>query len=234
MIPSSAKALHRFTPESAKSLPLPPCFILQVPNRRLKALYSAELIAQGARSFTRGHQIMRVREIVEVMNPENKAEIVDLIDLYENASDETPISAEALSDWRGLEMKLLAVDPQLRQMVAANRFYSDMAPGIAARIFLAGWENHDHLFQRGADGMMVEALLDTIDETQLYEIWAEILRMMRPSETEEKNSASPQPLSQDQATLPAASEPLTDLPGKSSESDTSETPGSTSTNATSA
>lgn len=231
MIPTTAKALHRFVPGSAKDLPEPPVFLLAVPTRRLRAIYDRELVANGVRPYSRDQQMLRIREVIDQIEADNKQEIIGLLDRLEAATPDAPVSDLDLQDWRGLEMRLHALDPQVREMAAANRFYFNMAPQIAARVFLAGWQNRAALFQRGADGLVPEALIDGVDPMQLQEIWVELVGMLNPSEADAKNSASPQPSSPGPANLPEATAPQTDLPGNSSESDTNATQNTTSTEA---
>jgi hypothetical protein len=228
MIPTSAKGLHRFTPDSVKSLPSPPVYLLQIPTRALRHIYDRELIAAGVTHYHVTALYARAREVVAKLDIDNRDDILALISRLtaralvtdgDGADDDAQVEADQqandLADWRGIDMMVRDVDPQLRRMVAANRFYMNMAPIIAARVFVAGWENRAAAFKRGPDDLMDEALTESIGDDELNELWLEIMTLMRPKDADVKNSESRPPLPPDQATSTAAKPRQTAARGKS-------------------
>lgn len=235
MKPISTKHLNRFTPESTRDLPAPPVYFIATPTRASKALYTRECLQRGIRQFTRPLLLARVREVLRQLDIENRNDLLDLVDRVENVAADSPLSDADRSDWRALDLKMQEVDPHLRGMVAANQYFLEMAPAVAAQIYIQGWENRDAVFRRSQDGLMAEDLLegkDGIPELELYEIWSEVMRLTYPSETDAKNSASPQssppgPVSSVAAgsakSKSTAAAPPTAANGTSSASDTTET-----------
>ena len=223
MTPTSAKGLHRFTPDGVKSLPSPPVYLLQIPTRTLRHIYDRELISAGVTHYGIMGLYARAREVVAKLDIDNRADILAIIDrlttqaMPDGDARDTDV-AQLVSDqmdWRGIDMMVRKVDPQMRQMVADNRFYMNMAPVIATRVFVAGWENRAAVFKRGADDLMEEVLVEGISDDELNELWTEIMSIMRPKAADVKNSELPPPLPPDPATSPAEKPPQTAARGRS-------------------
>ena len=91
-----------------------------------------------------------------------------------------------------VEEIVLAAYPRYARMAADFATYPLYRGYAAARLLLVGWENGPAEFSRGPLGVADE-LLELIPEHHAAAIGAEADRLLRPTEAERKNSASPSP-----------------------------------------
>lgn len=94
--------------------------------------------------------------------------------------------------------------PSFGELIADDDAYFSIFSLVAAKKFLVGWENRSAEFARDAFGVTDDAL-ETVSDDHLAEIAGKIGELMKPTETEAKNSVSPSLMSSSQTTSPAAS-----------------------------
>ena len=89
------------------------------------------------------------------------------------------------------EIALVVQDhyPRYETMVADSEVYAEIAAGVAARMFLLGWEGGEAPYTRGM-GEPPDEVLSQIPLDHLAQIGAEIERLMDPGADKTKNSES--------------------------------------------
>lgn len=112
--------------------------------------------------------------------------------------------SDAYSDLEELRRLVAANVPRFAAMLADDEVFDDIFALVTAQKFVIGWENRDAAFKRDATGMHPDSL-DTIPPSHIAEIGAKIAELLKPTETEAKNSVSPSLTSSSQGTSTAAS-----------------------------
>ncbi|MGE0650260.1 MAG: hypothetical protein AB7P12_00715 [Alphaproteobacteria bacterium] len=155
----------------------------------VRAIYGEDVTEQGAGILTR---IDALREEIESFGRRVLADGFDLEDPAERQA-----FTESVEHQAELNAELTAVSdivaqgyPRYARMLSDNEAYELIHALEAARLFLAGWENGPGAFRRDPDGVP-EPTLAVIPPHHLLGIGAEVARLMRPTETESKNSDSP-------------------------------------------
>ena len=90
--------------------------------------------------------------------------------------------------------------PRYETMLADSLVYADIAAGVAARMFLLGWEGGEAPYTRGV-GEAPDDVLSQIPLAHLAAIGAEIERLMDPEASTVKNYASGAGTTPDQTVL---------------------------------
>jgi hypothetical protein len=228
MLPLSSKAVDRFTPPAREGQADAPVYLIAIPTLTGRARYRRAMSAAGVRIWDRDAMVAAARQSIERGQPENAADLLEICDRFagldERAADADPDGAAEIGNlWRTLALALQDAGGDFAAKTADNEFWWAMAPLQAARCFLIGREDQPAL-KRGMDQMIPEEALQDIPEEDIAAIGWRALALMKPSEQDVKNSASPQPSPSGQKPSTAASDLSTTGPdGKSSESSTSET-----------
>jgi hypothetical protein len=231
MPPLSTKAVDRFTPPALEGQAGAPVYLIAIPSLSGKARYRKAMSAAGVRIWDRDAMIAAARESIERCQPENAADLLEICDRFaaldeQSAAADPEAASEVHDHWRQLALTLQDAGGDFAAKAADNEFWWAMAPLQAARCFLIGREDQPAL-PRGMDALVPEEALQDIPEEDVAAIGWRALALMKPTEQDVKNSASPQPSPSGQKPSTAASDPSTAGPdGKSSESSTSGTPGS--------
>jgi len=172
-------------------------YLLAVPTIPTRARFRSALAAAGVIAHAHAEFAAAARETLLEVNTE---ETLGLLSLCDRVAEVGPSALEGddAVRWKDVSNTLMRVDPRYRQLVADNTYYLEMAPVIAARVFLTGWENTGLPFQPGLDGLISNDLIEAVAEKfrgDLFQIWVKIVAMLSPDQSAEKNSASPSPSS---------------------------------------
>src|SRR5690606_24989553 len=89
--------------------------------------------------------------------------LIDMLDRLEAASGATPADPRDLEDFAVLHADMRRHWPKFAAMVADSVHYQQMAPIVAAQVFLAGWENVAAAFHR-RHGLVREDVLAGMPE----------------------------------------------------------------------
>jgi len=185
----TAKGLERFTPESGNAV-----YLIRIPTLGLKASFRRHCVAAGIQIWPKRELCRRAAITLREANPDNLDSLLDLVAEVEAAAEDGADLGEAtLTAWTGLSQELRRFDPGFAGLVADNQHWTQLAPIIAARFFLAGWEGIDLAFKRGIDGLVPEDLLELLPEADLTAIGWRALQLMTPTGAQEKNSDLPPP-----------------------------------------
>jgi hypothetical protein len=201
-LPISACELIRFTPthyllgaDASSGLSVPdgvPVYLVKPATPLEKARWRRAIAAEGARFIGPPEVRREVRRALFQVKPNDAAEWLALLD---RADAEEAVSSE---DVRLLDVLLTATmraSTNVAELVAAQRYWYEVAPVIAAQHFCRGWAlgprvaGGDPLPAR--DGVLDEPALALLPEADLMEVGWKAIALMRPSEEQEKNSASP-------------------------------------------
>src|SRR5690606_22614307 len=98
-------------------------------------------VAAGLVSHDRGEIIATLRDGVKAQIDEDQAgPLLDMLDRLEAASEAQPADPRDLEDFSILHTDMRRHWPKFAAMVADSVHYQQMAPIIAAQVFLSGWE----------------------------------------------------------------------------------------------
>lgn len=174
----------------------PPVYLLKPATVMERAAFRRDVHATGARYHDDAALLDCLRDgIKALVDDTQKPELLAVIDAVEElraAAPSTPSAADVktLADFDEIESTLRQHWPRYAQMTAERAYWITVAPIIACRHFLRGWENRRCAFIRKA-GLVAEDSLALLDETELMEIGFKAMALMQPSRDQEKNSVSP-------------------------------------------
>jgi len=209
----STKHPIRYTPEHLREQPGAPVYLLKVPTIRDRLAHQRELQAEGA-AWQSDEQILaallqaldrqldpplaqEMRAVLERHAQAKKeraeraadagaaAEQADQAAAAEHAEQER-MFAELTQKVAELEQAMVRADPAYRRLVAERAEYMQLAPLIAAQMFLLGWENVEHRFER-LNGRASDDCLMRLPQDHLLLIGWEAIRHFRPAEEQAKN-----------------------------------------------
>lgn len=229
---SLAKAIDAIQAEIDADPHPQPVFRLGVANHFTRAAFRRDLRAAGATYPGDAELYRALRADLEEVAPYNLDELLALIDEVE-ATAQGEVDPEALTGLETITRLARSLGGRYAALEGDREFWLSVAPIVACRHFLLGWEGvrtqggADAPFARRRD-LTADESLAHLDEQELRAVGFKIMSLMRPSKDQEKNSASPSR----SASVPRLSGTAsTSLPattdGSSSENGTSETPAST-------
>lgn len=244
MLPISAKDTVRFTPADLDGQAGAPVYIIAVPTMMGRAAWRRDVAAQGAKYPTDSERfaIMR-RGVEELADDAQRGRLLDVIATAAAERDDRPRELIADSpDLAKLHDILRANHPPYATFVSERQYWLEVAPIMAARRFLRGWEN---VFSFGASaapgsapgardaqalvfrlehGVVPDDLLDEMDPVHVDRIGWRAIGLLTLGRSAEKNSASPQPsLPSPKNTSPSGNGALSPADGSSSARPSSET-----------
>jgi hypothetical protein len=155
----------------------------------------------------------RAREaLAEIFGPDDPDRLA-LEAAIGRLDDGDPLPADR-DDYDRLEQQLIRHDDGYAGLVADRAFWLEVAPLEAVRLFVTGWDNLSPPYRAGPEGVHADVLAELAREhpDRVALAGFHILSLMRPSEAEAKNSASPSGGDRDPATSPAASTPAPTAP----------------------
>ena len=227
MLPISTQDVTRFIPLDAQNQDKPPVYMIGVPKQLERAAWRRDVRAQGATYPSELDRLTLMKKGVEEMaRPEQKPELLAVIAEAIAAREEQPRAViEDPPKLQRIGEILRQNYPPYAELLGERDYWLSVAPIMAARRFLQGWENVDLPFERQF-GLVPEALMEFIAEAHVAAIGWQAITRMTLSKEREKNSVSPPPSLPSPTSTTAASAPPTDQPGNSSASATSATPAS--------
>lgn len=199
-LPVSARVPDRFTPSVAAGEDNPPVYIIAIPTVMAKAQWQRRLAQTGASYASDAALIEALRDgIAAVVAEDQRAELNAILDRREELTaeiiampppeegDDTKADlraaasaelAEVLKRVAEIERVISRAYEPYRNMVADRGYWMTVAPVLAARHFLAGWENVPVRFRRDSDGLVSQDALDDLPEGHLMAIgWRAITLM---------------------------------------------------------
>lgn len=228
-LPISARDVVRFTPDDVKDHPDPPIYLIGVPSYFARAAWRRDVKGMGAQYHGEAHRFAVMRKgIAEMASEAQREELLAIVDAAAAAQRDAPLPVAAGDEpekLRRLGEILRQNYPPYAELLADRDYWLSIAPLMAARRFLRGWENVAAPFEQQF-GLVPEPLLELLSEAHVYAIGWHAIGLMTLDKAAEKNSASPPPSLPSPTSTNAASAPPTARPGKSTASDTSATPAS--------
>lgn len=206
-----------------------PVFSLRVPGLFQRAAFRRDLRAAGATYPGDAELYKALREDLREVSPYNLDALLELIDSVEAAA-QGEVDPDALDGLQAITRLARAAGGRYAAMEGDREFWLSVAPIVACRHFLLGWEG-----VKAADGtaapfvrrrdLTSDETLAHLDENELRAVGFKIMSLMRPSKDQEKNSASPSRSASNRKPTKTASKSLPATPaGSSSESASTETP----------
>lgn len=208
-----------------------PVYLLAVPSHFQRAAFRRDLRAAGANYPGDAELYRALREDLREVNPYNLDTLLELIDGVE-ASAQGDVDPDALDGLETITRLARAAGGRYAAMEGDREFWLAVAPIVACRHFLRGWEGvkaadgSEAAFARRRDLTTDETLVH-LDEAELRAVGFKIMSLMRPSKDMEKNSASPSRSASSRKLSPTAKKKrLTGPRGSSSANVSTETPAS--------
>lgn len=170
-----------------------PVYILAVPDLLQRAGFRREVRRTGADYPGEAALYKALRADLTVLAPANLDTLLQLVDEVEAATRGGPAAPpEALEMLEGAMGVARALGGRFAAVEADRGFWMSVAPLIACRMFLLGWENRQSPFQR-TGGRTADQCLRTLPEADLTAVGNKIMSLMTVGEETAGNSASPSP-----------------------------------------
>jgi hypothetical protein len=206
-----------------------PVYRLAVPSHLQRAAFRRDLLATGATYAGDKALYTALRADIGAVGPDNLDEMLETIDAVEAVGKPADADPELRDRYieiariaRGLGGRYAGVEGDLE-------FYLSVAPFIACRHFLVGWEGvkddagNDAPFVRRGN-LTTDETLGHLDENEMRAVGFKILNLMQPTKAMEKNSVSPSRSASSRTLSPTAKKKRpTARRGKSSANGTSAT-----------
>jgi hypothetical protein len=220
-LPISSRETVPYTPESrcdgeGKPLPGAPVYLVKVASLIERAQWRRDVAALGAR-YPGNDEIYRaLRQAVAAAGPGNEAALLEALDRLEAAGAVAEDDPDLALANRAADV-LRPVCPPLAELFAQRAFWAEVAPLQAARRFLRGWsvDGAERELPQSL-GLIREDALARLPPGHADAVGWKAISLMRPTEAQEKNSASPSGSATSPRPTGAASDPRTaDRAGKS-------------------
>lgn len=215
----SVGQVTRFTPWSCrddKGSPVPgaPVYLIRPPSVMTRARWRREVGETGAPAIPPGREELTAvlrRGITEIVAEHQQPELLALADEYDAAftevqaqrekDDASPEARQAANDRLAavsnrmgfLEGEIRGKYPPYAQALAARTFWFEVAPWVAARHFLCGWENVTvaglPVEFAQVNGLVPEALLEQLPPDHIADVGWRAIGLTSANRDDEKNSA---------------------------------------------
>lgn len=215
MIPISSKHVDQFEYDGVT-------YQIATPKLLTRAAFRRAVSALGAVYHADTALLNAVRDgIRECVADDQQADLLSVIDSYEyqrdqlmelgeDASDEDKAEFEDLADQLSqIEAFMTREYSHYSEMVADRVHWLSVAPILAFKHFVTGWEGGDVVFKRRA-GQVDDAVMEALPPDHIETVGWRAITMMSPNKDQEKNSepqsqspADPETTTAD-ATLPTA------------------------------
>lgn len=191
-LPVSSKTPVRFTPSSAADQDPAPVYLIRPPGLRDKIEWRREVAVMGARWHTDETMLAALRAGVSAVIAEDQhAQCFEVLDRVEAARERGEgVDEETIELATRIEREVRRHYPRYCDMEAERAHWLEVAPFVAAQMFLVGWENGPGKF-KGYRGGASESALAAIPEAHVNMIGNRAISLMSPSATERKNSDAP-------------------------------------------
>ncbi len=191
MLPTSTKTVERYTPPHLAERDPAPVFLIRTASYLERANWRRQVTAAGATFPGESAFFEALREGVRLLDPANKDALIEDIDAFE------AMPREQRSEDRELAARIAEVSRHVRTfhgpfaaLEGDHQYWMEVAPLIAARLFLLGWENVDGEFVR-KNGVTTDETLAQLEDDDLRTIGWHAIGLMHVSKAQEKNSESP-------------------------------------------
>jgi hypothetical protein len=182
----SVKQVERFVPFQLRdrdggALPGAQVYLLNPPSYMTKARFRRAVGEAGAWQPDQDEMVSVLRRgVTERVAEHQQPQWLSLIDEWDAGwrnlmiqrlqAGGKPAEIEAAAQaFTAVSARMMDFEAQMRtefppyaRLLSARHYYFEVAPMIAARHFLCGWENVDLPFALGPDGLVPEALLDQL------------------------------------------------------------------------
>jgi len=212
MIPFSAKEIIRVPVDQIT-------YLVAVPTLLTRASYRREVASLGAIYHSDSTMLNALRDGVrDCVTDRQQGELIEIINSFEieqekisDLGDEaTDTERESLDDLRNrvddIERFMQREYDSYSEMAADRGYWLSIAPIIAFRQFVIGWEGGE-LQYKSKRGQVWESLMDSLPSDHIDIVGWKAITLMSPSGGQEKNSESQSQSPQDPKTLTAEENP---------------------------
>lgn len=207
-----------------------PVYRLAVPSHLQRAAFRRDLLATGATYAGDKALYAALRADIEAISPDNLAEALEIIDAVEAVGKPADADPELRDRYTEIARIARGLGGRYAGVEGDFEFYLSVAPFIACRHFLMGWEGvkdaagNDAPFVRRGN-LTTDETLGHLDENEMRAVGFKILNLMQPTKAMEKNSVSPSRSASSRTLSPTAKKKRpTVRRGKSSANGTTATP----------
>lgn len=202
-----------------------PVYVIAVPTLMQRAGFRRDVAAAGARYPGQDEMFEALREGVRsAVEDDAQPALLETLDAAQAAAEGLAEDAELVRDMAAIETAMRRHHPPYAALEAERAYWLAVAPIVAARHFLRGWQGVAAPFRR-VGGLAPEELLAELPDGHVEAVGWEAIALMSPSRVQAKNSASPSPSPSARPTSPAEPSPATaDPAGTSSASASPATP----------
>ncbi len=220
MFPTSAKHVDRFEHDGI-------VYRIATPTLLTRAAYRRAVSALGAVYHHDDALLDAVRDgVKECVADDQQVELLELIDDYvfqrdqlmglgDEASDEDREAFEEVSEQLNqIESFMTREYPRYSEMVADRSHWLAVAPIVAFRHFVVGWEGGEVAFKRRG-GLVDESVMEQLSPEHIEAVGWRVINLMSPDRGQEKNSEpqSQSPTAQETSTADATP-PTAETAGK--------------------
>lgn len=165
----------------------PPTYLIEIPGVFSKAQFHRACIAIGAQ-YDKDQKLFEVlrRGIVEVVEDHGHAECLELVDQFE-ATAAADRDDELEADMERLEFRISENYQHLAEIHARRTYYMEVAPIIAAQMFLLGWKNVEVDFKR-RNGKVPIDRIESLPAGHAYQVGIRAMGLMHVTADQAKNS----------------------------------------------
>lgn len=202
-----------------------PVYRLAVPTLLQRAAWRRDVRAEGATYPGDAQLYQALRDDLALTAPANLDSLLAVIDDVEAANGgEVNPDPDALRDLEAIaRLARGLIGGAFAALEADREYWLNVAPIVACRHFLLGWDHVPAPFER-VNGRTSDASLDALGDVEMRAVGNKIMGLMRPDRAAVGNSESPSPSASSPRPTPAASAPPTVPPGASSANGTTATP----------
>lgn len=173
-----------------------PVYRLAVPSHLQRAAFRRDLLATGATYAGDKALYAALRADIDAISPDNLAEALEIIDAVEAAGKPADADPELRDRYTEIARIARGLGGRYAGVEGDFEYYLSVAPFIACRHFLLGWEGvkdaagTDAPFVRRGN-LTTDETLGHLDENEMRAVGFKVLNLMQPAKATEKNSASP-------------------------------------------
>jgi hypothetical protein len=199
----SRRDAERFTPPGSKR-----AYLIAPLTFRERQAYRADLARDGGIYPSRPQMMDAMRAAVTELAPDNASELLAAIETAEANPDDTAAASRIFA----IETMCSAV-PSYGALLSARQRHLGMAPWVAARHALRGWEGPSLPPFARVRGAVPEDLLDLLPVEEIEAIGWRAVVLLQPAPAAVGNSGAPSPSPERPEPSPAASDLTTEATG---------------------
>jgi len=184
-------------------------YLVAVPTMLARAAFRRDVSAMGAVYHTDDAMADCLRDgIRECVQEDQQERLIEVVDSYrfemnrDDRIDDDENFLDLAEQLGQIESFIRSEYPPYARLEADRGYWLSVAPIIAFRHFVVGWEGGDVTCKRRG-GQVEESLLEKIPDSHISAVGWQIIGMMRPGGAETKNSESQSSSQPDPETLTA-------------------------------